>query len=125
MPTHCICPGFNLTYECTTAMSDAGGATVWTGTAFDCPETEDQLTFVHIRDRFNDTYRGCSGGAISGRGLRVEESGYTSQVNITVDDYMDGRSVECFYVNDMGKTLLANYSIMVTSGIHIRTIKLH
>ena len=99
-------------------MSDLVGATVWTGTAFDCPETENQLTFVHIRDRFTDTYKGCNGGAIRGRGLRIEENGYTSQVNIRVDRCMDGRSVECFqYESDMGLMLIGNFSITITSGM--------
>ena len=90
-------------------------ATVWTGTAFDCPETENQLTFLH--SRFNNTYRGCNGGAISGSGIRTQENRYTSQVNITVDSDMDGGSVECFHENKMGKTLVKNFSIMITSGI--------
>ena len=127
--SQCTCTGFNLTYECI-IMSDinsTGGATVWTGTAFDCPATENQLTFLHIRDRFIDAYRGCNGGAITGHGLRIEENRYTSQVNIIVDRHMDRRSVECFYQkndNKQGLSLVDNFSIMITSGI-IHTLTMH
>ena len=99
----------------------AGGATVWTGTAFNCPETEDELTILHI-NTFTDTYRGCNDGAIGGRGIRIEDDRYTSQVNITVDSYMDGRSVECFYERDMSKNLVGNSSIMIPSGIQYNNL---
>ena len=94
------------------------GATVWTGTAFDCPGTEDELNFLHI-NTFTDIYRGCNNGAIRGRGIRIEEDRYTSQVNITVAPYMDGRSVECFYEYAIGKNLVGNSTIMITSGMCI------
>ena len=117
MSALCTCPGFILTYECTIMDDRASGATVWTGTAFDCPDTENKLIFLH--SRFTITYRGCNGGAISGSGIRTQENRYTSQVNITVDSDMDGGSVECFHENDMGKTLVNNFSIMITSGMCI------
>ena len=113
MSSQCTCPGIDLTYECTILDERASGATVWTGTAFDCSDTEDEITFLHIRSRFIGTSRGCNDGAIRGRGIRIEENRYTSQVNITVDSYIDGRSVECFY----GKTLVGNSTIMITTGI--------
>ena len=94
------------------------GATVWTGTAFNCSETEDKLTLLHIRDRFSSIIRGCNDDAISGHGIRIDGNRYyTSQLNIIVDSYMDGKSVECFYDrNIVGETLVGNSTIMITSG---------
>ena len=107
-------------------MDDSGaGATVWTGTAFDCPETEDELTFLHTRNRFTNINQGCNDGAITGRGIRIEENRYTSQVNITVGSYMDGKSVECVSVHGLHKTLVDNSSIMITSGTMIHLIILY
>ena len=103
----------------------AAGATVWTGTAFDCPEIEDELTFLHTRNRFTNTSRGCNDGAITGRGIRIEENRYTSQVNIMVDSYMDGKSVECVSDHGIHKTLVDNSSIMITSGTMIHLIILY
>ena len=95
-----------------------GAVTVWTGTAFDCPETENEITLPHIPSRFTSTTSlGCNDGAIRSRGIRIEENRYTSQVNVTVDSYMDGKTVECYYESDTQlKTLISNFSIMVTSG---------
>ena len=64
--SQCVCPGDELTYECT--VEGDAGATLWTGTVFDCPETENQLEFVHRR-RFIKTIRTCNNGAIVGRGI--------------------------------------------------------
>ena len=118
----CICPGSDLTYECTIMDETAIGvvtSTVWTGTAFDCPETEDEITLPNIIRRFpSTTSLGCNDGAIRGRGIKVEENRYTSQVNVTVDSYMDGKTVECYRGSDISqqKTLISNFSITVTSG---------
>ena len=112
--SQCICPGDELTYECTVEGDD--GATVWTGTVFDCPETENQLELVHIR-RFLNTTRGCNDGAIVGRGIRVEGGNYTSHLYITVDPSMNGKSITCLYDVDSSKMLIGNSTIIIlTTG---------
>ena len=107
----CICPGGELTYECT--VEGDAGATLWTGTAFDCPQTENLLEFLHRR-RFINATRTCNNGAIVGRGIKVEGSNYTSQVNITVDHSLVGKTVTCF---DSSRMLIGNSTIMLTTGI--------
>ena len=92
------------------------GATVWTGTAFNCPDAGDEMIFLHSMSRFINTSRGCNGGAITGRGIRIEEDTYTSQVNITIDSYMDGKSVACVYERESSRTVVNNSSIAITSG---------
>ena len=39
-----LCQGHNLTYECTVV---GGGATVWKGTAFDCPLADDEIVRLY------------------------------------------------------------------------------
>ena len=115
----CVCPGIDLTCECTIKDENTiGAATVWTGTAFDCPETENEITLPHIPSRFTSTTSlGCNDGAIRGRGIRIEENRYISQVNINVDSYMDGKTVECYHESGIQlKTLISNFSIVFTSG---------
>ena len=112
----CSCPGFNITFMCTVLGNI--GATVWRGSVIECPETNYELTFLHLI-RFKDT-KGCNGGAIIGRGVEVEDNMcFTSQLNITVDSTMNGRSVECLYNNGTFVKLIGNYSVTITSGTDI------
>ena len=111
--SQCICPGDILTYECT--IEGDSGVTLWTGTLFDCPQTENRLVFVHRR--FVNTTRTCNNEAIVGRAVRVEGSNYTSQVNITVDPSMNGESVTCLSNVDFSNMLIGNSTIMLTTGM--------
>ena len=113
IPTNeCTCPGFKLTFMCT--ILGNVGATVWRGSAIECPETNHELIFLHLI-RFTDI-RGCNGGAIIGRGIRIDNMCFTSQLNITVDSSMDGKSIECFYNNGTSANLIGNSSVTITSG---------
>lgn len=43
--------------------------------------------------------RGCNGGTIIGRGVRVESNYiYTSQLNVTLSSTIE-KSIECIYIN--------------------------
>ena len=112
LTNECTCPGIVVTFRCTVVGNV--GATVWRGSAIECPETNHELTFLHLI-RFTDI-RGCSGGAIIGHGIDVEGNCYTSQLNVTVDTSMDGKSVECFYNNGTFANLIGNSSVAITSG---------
>ena len=103
-----------MIYECT--VEGDVGATLWNGSVFDCPETGNELTLIHIR-KFTNTLKGCNNGAILGHGVCVVENSYTSQINITVDYSMDGKSVTCFYDNGTSIMFIGNSSLMVTTGI--------
>ena len=109
----CTCPGFKLTFRCT--VLGIAGATVWRGSAIECPETNHELTFFHLIS-FMDI-RGCNSGAIIGRGVEIEDACYTSQLNITVDSSMNGKSVECIYNNGTFASVIGNSSVTITSGI--------
>ena len=113
--SQCICPGHILTYECTIESDTGVTGTLWNGTAFDCPDTENQINLLHTR-QFTGI-RGCSYGAILGQGVRVMDNRYTSQLNITVDFFMDGKSVACFYYNGSSITLIGNMSVTLTTGM--------
>ena len=115
----CLCSGDTLTYECTT-FGDSGGAiaTIWTGTAFDCPQTENKLTLLHTLSFTDTNPLICNDGAILVRGILVVSGGnYTSQLNITVNSDMNGQTVECFYDNGFRTQVVSNFSIMLTTGM--------
>lgn len=92
------------------------GATIWRGSAIECPET-DELIFLHLI-RFTAT-RGCNGGTIIGRGVEVNDMCHISQLNITLDSSMDGKNIECFYDNGSFVKLIGNSSVAITSGDNI------
>ena len=83
LKSDCVCIGFSITYECT-VMGRPGGATVWTGTTFECPGNE--ITLLHHRFSSDNgpAIGECNDGAIRGRSIRVNGSLYTSQLTITV-----------------------------------------
>ena len=89
----CAFDGDTLTFNCT-VLSSAGGATVWMGTAFDCPNNE--ITLLHSLYKSGQGAIGvCNNGAIVAQSLGVEDSYYTSQLNITVTSNMIGKNITC------------------------------
>ena len=92
----CICPGDILTYECTVIGSQLG-TTVWRGTAFDC--TSGEISLLHSAyEEDSAVYGDCNNGLITAKSFHVTNSMcYSSQLNITVNAGMIGKSVECYY----------------------------
>ena len=77
-------------------MGDPGGATVWTGTALNCPSNE--ITLLH--QRFTDPggiIRSCNNGATVVQSLSVQDNLYASQLNITVTHNIPGKTIACAY----------------------------
>ena len=101
--TGCACPGDILTYECA-VTGGPGGATVWTGTVFNC--TQNEISLVH--SRFNTpsgAFGLCNNGAIKGYSIGVEANYYTSQLNVTMLPSTSGKSVSCSHDNTSSITV--------------------
>ena len=82
----CVCPGdtVTVTYECT-VTGGQGETTVWKGGAFHCPSNKHEIELLHSRftsESEDEAFGYCNDGAIVGRGLRVENNSYTSQLNV-------------------------------------------
>ena len=101
----CTCPGYVSTYECTTV---GGTATVWQGSAFQCPSSQDSIYLSHS---LSNIARTCNGVAIRGQIIRDKDDCHTSQLNVTVSSDMIGESIECFHDNGIALTLIGNDSI--------------
>ena len=113
--TGCVCPGDTLTYECTVTGL---GSTIWTGTAFECPLTSNEIILLH--SRFTSVYgasRSCNNGDIVARSLSVEGNNYTSQLNVTITPFIAGKTVECLSDNGTATTLLFSRVIPTVSGL--------
>ena len=90
----CTYPGYTSTYECTIVGTPLG-TTVWRGSAFDCLSRE--IALLHSQFTENVAYGVCNNGSIVGRSLWTENGCYTSQLNVTVNSDMIGKSIECAY----------------------------
>ena len=98
-------------------MGGPGGATVWRGTALNCTMSDHEIVLLHSRFELDTgTLRMCNNGAIVGRSLRVESnSGYISQLNVTVSSDMIGESIECAHDNGTTETI-GSLTINTTKG---------
>ena len=95
MRSNCVCPGYTLTLAECTVVGKPVGTTVWKGTVFDQCAT-DELNLLHLRFD-SEVQAKCNNGSIIGRGLRVEEGCYTSELTINVSSSMIGKTVQCIY----------------------------
>jgi hypothetical protein len=102
------CPGDVLTYECIATGGSNIGATIWTGTAFNCPSNENEIILLHVF--INHIYT-CNNGTIVARMLSAEGSNYTSQLNVTVLPETAGKIIECVHYD--GSTSRFLFSLLI------------
>ena len=107
----CSCLGFHLAFEC--AVTGEAGATVWRGSIFQCPSTNNTITLLHS---VFTQMRGCNNGAIIGRGISSQNSCYISQINITTSSSMNNGTVECLYNTGSVTSVIGTSMITVISG---------
>ena len=90
------------------------GATVWKGSAFDCPFG--RIILRHTQFASGGAIGLCNNGDVVGRGVLQQNNCFTSQLNITLRSNLNGRSIECVYENVENVTLVGRRVINVTSG---------
>ena len=85
----CTCPGYKVEYECTTVGM---GATVWHGTAFNCPSNE--ITLRHSQFDRVHAIGECNQGDIC---AHAESNGsnnrYTSRLIVNVTSALNDKTV--------------------------------
>ena len=114
----CICPGFNLTFECSILGS---GLTVWQGSAFDC-----QILLSHVHSRFEDAIGHCNSGGIEASSIGVvpasngtNDQCFISQLRVAVTDVMRNKTVECIHDQPgLQPAVIGNTTLIFTTGIH-------
>jgi hypothetical protein len=107
----CACPGEVLSYTCTAV---GPGSTVYTGSVFNCPSSQDRIVFRHSEFQPGSVKR-CTDGHIAGQPLVASNDTFTSQLNVSVDAELNNGVVEC-------GTLLTNIgtsAINVVSGKNV------
>ena len=115
--SNCICPGFTLTFaECTVKGGPGGDATVWNGSAFDCIHSGNEIVLIHSLFGSNiesSTIAAgeCNNGSIHAHSVRVEDNCYTSQLNITVNADMIGKTIECAHDNTSTENVIGTLTV--------------
>jgi hypothetical protein len=106
-------------YECTVS---GNGATIWTGTAFDCSSINNEFTIFHSTNDTSEVPKYCSNGAIIGRTIGpAENDSYTSRITIQVSNEFNGKTAVC--VHDDGTNFIEIGSAML--NITTRIIQLY
>ena len=78
-----------LTFTC---IVEGGNFTVWGGSAFECAGNE--IVLDH-RGFYHGTSGQCNNGAIVGQSVDINGIYYTSQLNVTVSNGLDKKTVNC------------------------------
>ena len=113
VPTNigCACAGDILTFKCSASGS---GNTLWSGTVF-----EDQCSITLRHSQFESpggVYDECSDGHIVGRSLAVEGNCYTSQLNVTVSDSFNNKTVTCTHNSGTGMSIIGVSTLTIVQG---------
>ena len=101
-PESCTCPGDELVFECT-IEGDAG--TYWRGTALkDCLQSRILIRHSQFYDGGYTDRRSCgASGMVVVRTISVVNNSFTTQITITVNQQLNGTTVEC--ESDSGRVI--------------------
>ena len=84
-----------MTYTC---ITEGKNATVWSGSALNCPGSNNEITLPHDRFLNEGAFGTCNDGSVVARSLSVDNNFYFSQLNVTVTPDTAGRRIECLDV---------------------------
>ena len=111
----CCCPGDQLTFDC---LVEDGIATVWQGSAFDCNH-EGMIILRHSQFSPQQPARGeYNDGRILARSIGVFNGTFMSQLNVTVSEDMNNKTIECAaeYINGT-QSNSGTSTVIVATGI--------
>ena len=107
------CEGYDQVYEyeCTVERETTA---VWTGTAFNCPATSNEIVFPSP----NSANASCNEGAINGHIIRADNITYTSRLSILVSSELNGSQINCSSDGSKGTVPLGSSTLILTMGKH-------
>ena len=127
----CTCLGYAQIFECT---AFGAGATVWSGTFFDCQDgtsrNEIRLRHSQYGDVESPPHGECNHGAVIANSIgSADNHCYTSQHIVTIGKEMINETIECSHDDLKGRvTVIGQKSLMVTetpypppTNIHIES----
>ena len=110
----CACPDDVLTFTCTVV---GPGNTIWSGTAFNCPSTSNEIILRHSQFASPGTSGNCNSGTITARSLGVENDCFRSELNVTASASLNNKTVQCQHNSIASGTITVNETaITIASG---------
>lgn len=111
----CTCTGYRLSFQCAAV---GAGATIWRGSAFNCPSSLNEILLYHSRFTTRTAAGSCNNGNIIARALNTTEGRYHSELNITnLTPEMNGATIECLHDNGTSTYLINSTMITITTGM--------
>ena len=93
-----------------------GIATLWRGTAFDCPMDDSEITLRHSQFASNQEIGICNNGDIVARGIEIINDCYISQLNVTVRENFNNKTIQCVFTSSEGMRTIGESTLRVASG---------
>jgi hypothetical protein len=109
--SNCTCEGYDQVYECRVTGS---GATVWRGSAFNCPSKSNEISFLRLSPGID--FQECNDGAIIGRTIKDENNTYISQLTVSVSAELIGRNISCLRDSGATQELIGSSILTLTIG---------
>ena len=94
-----------------------GTATRWKGTTFDCPLDDSEITLRHSQFASNQDVGICNSGDLVGHSVGVVNDCYTSQLNVTVRESFNNKTVQCAFTSSVGTRIIGESIVRVASGM--------
>ena len=105
-----------IAYQCTVCGE---GATVWTGSLFDCTSNDILLSHRLFEDE-SGTRRECNNGAVTAHSVEVlrenDTDCYISQLNISMNTDINNKTVTCLHAFGLNETVVDTASVGYMSG---------
>ena len=116
-----MCSGDILYYEC---VVTGGIATVWKGSAFDCPQKRNEITIPHAGfSQFVGLSCNGTTGAIVANAINITGSCYTSQLIVYVSARFNETTIVC--AHDTGSEIQVGSDTLLIDSRLINSEVLH
>ena len=118
----CACVSDVLTFTCSIV---GGGNTIWRGSAFNCPSTNNEIILRHSQfSTQSGTSGSCNSGTIVGQSVGVEGTCFTSRLNVPISEGLNDRTVQCDYNNlNAGTTNIGSATLNVLGKVILSWFK--
>ena len=116
LQSSCICPGHEVTYECTVCGE---GSTVWNGSLFNCAGNE--ITLRHDQFESGSAAGECNSGTVVARSTRITTTAsgslcYISQLSFTANSGQQNKTVSCLHVTSRNITVIDEVMVVFETG---------
>ena len=96
------------------------GAFIWSGSALDCPSSNNEIIFLQSDFLHHGWYQTCNNGDIVARILCAQGNNYTTQLHVNVIPDLAGKAVQCEHHNETHLTIQRSITIPTITGLQLK-----